>query len=51
MYTLDCSYYSKSFVSIDELINDILITGMDPNYPILINGEPTGEMAIDLIQY
>lgn len=51
MYTLDCSYYSKSFVSIGELINDILISGMDPNYPILINGEPTGEMAIDFIQY
>ena len=51
MYTLDCSYYSKSFVSIEELINDILISGMDPNYPILLNGQPTGEMAIDLIQY
>lgn len=51
MYTLDCTYYTKSFVSIDELINDIMISGMDPSYPILLNGEPTGEMAIDLIQF
>jgi hypothetical protein len=51
MYTLDCSYYTKSFVTIDELINDVMISGMDPNYPILHNGYPTGEMAIDLIQF
>ena len=51
MYTLDCSYYTRSFVTIDGLINDIMISGMDPNYPIMLNGEPTGEMAIDLIQF
>ncbi len=51
MYTLDCSYYTRSFVTIDELIDDVMISGMDPNYPILCNGEPTGEMAIDLIQF
>jgi hypothetical protein len=51
MYTLDCSYYTKSFVTINELIDDVMISGMDPNYPILYNGEPTGEMAIDLIQF
>ena len=51
MYTLDCSYYTKSFATIDALINDIMISGMDPNYPIMLNGEHTGEMAIDLIQF
>jgi hypothetical protein len=51
MYTLDCSYYSREFQTIDELLNDIMISGMDPNYEILLNGEPTGEQAIDLIQF
>jgi hypothetical protein len=51
MYTLDCSYYSREFQTIDELLNDIMISGMDPNYEILRNGKPTGEQAIDLIQF
>jgi hypothetical protein len=49
MYTLDCSYYKKSFSSLNELIEDITISGMDPNYEILHNGNPTGEQAIDHI--
>jgi hypothetical protein len=51
MYTLGCSYYTKYFATIDALINDIMISGMDPNYPIMFNGDHTGEMAIDLIQF
>lgn len=51
MYSLDCSYYSRQFSSIDELINDIISSGMDPNYQITFNGKPTGELAIDLIQF
>lgn len=51
MYTLDCSYYAKEFKTIDELLNDIIISGMDPNYEILHNGRKTGEQAIDLIQF
>lgn len=50
-YSLDCSYYEKSFPTMDELINDIMTTGMDPNYEIIFNGKGTGEMAIDLIQF
>ena len=50
MYSLDCSYYEKEFRTIDELINDIIVSGMDPNYEITKNGKPTGEFAIDLIQ-
>lgn len=50
-YSLDCPYYTRSFPSIDELINDIMYSGMDPNYEITLNGEGTGEMAIDLIQF
>lgn len=51
MYTLDCSYYTKSFDSIDELINDVTISGMDPNYEIVCNGESTGDMMIDLMVF
>jgi hypothetical protein len=54
MYTLKCSYYKKSFNNIDDLLNDIISTGMDPNYQILYvkNGvvEKIGK-AIDLIQF
>ena len=51
MYTLDCSYYTKSFDSIDELINDVITSGMDPNYEIIHNGVSTGEMVIELISF
>jgi len=51
MYTLDCSYYDKQFESIAELIDDIIESGMDPNYEILFNGEHIGEQAIDFIQF
>jgi hypothetical protein len=37
-YSLDCSYYEKSFPTIDELINDVMTSGMDPNYEITFNG-------------
>lgn len=49
MYSLKCDYYSKEFSTIDALIDDIMQSGMDPNYEITFNGRPTGEMAIDLI--
>lgn len=51
MYSLDCSYYHKEFPTLDELINDVITSGMDPNYEITRNGEGTGEQAIDLIQF
>ena len=50
-YTLDCKYYTKRFDSIDELINDITTSGMDPNYLILKNGVSVGEEAIDFISF
>ena len=49
MYSLDCSYYSKTFDSVDDLVNDVITTGMDPNYEITRNGIPTGEEVIELI--
>ena len=38
MYSLDCNYYTKKFSSIDELIDDVLNSGMDPNYEITKTG-------------
>jgi len=50
-YTIDCNYYNKSFNNIDDLIDDISLSGMDPNYNILLNGKKTGEQIIDLINF
>jgi hypothetical protein len=50
MYSLDCKYYTVKFNTIDELIEAVMINGMDPNYEILHNGNPTNEYVIDLIQ-
>jgi len=51
MYSLDCSYYTESFDTIDQLIDDVVSSGMDPNYEITRNGIPTGEEIIDLIMF
>lgn len=51
MYSLDCIYFEKEFNTIDELIDDVMISGMDPNYEITKNGVGIGENAIDLIQF
>lgn len=51
MYSLDCDYYQAEFPAIAELIDHIMISGMDPNYEITHNGQGMGEMAADLITY
>jgi hypothetical protein len=51
MYSLNCDYYTKEFSTVDELINDIMISGMDPNYEITFNGKVTSDIAADLIMY
>ena len=50
MYSLNCNYYTKSFNTLDELLNDIIVSGMDPNYVVLKGGKSIGNEAIDLIQ-
>ena len=50
-YSLDCSYYDKEFDEVNDLINDITSSGMDPNYEITCNGLGTGENAIDYIVF
>ncbi len=51
MYSLDCDYYQAEFPTIVELIDHIMMSGMDPNYEITHNGKGMGEMAADLITY
>ena len=51
MYSLDCSYFNETFSSIQELLDYILSSGMDPNYEITYNGVGTGEFAIDQIVF
>jgi len=49
MYSLDCKYYHKEFNSINELISDVMSSGMDPSYEITKDGIGVGEEAVDFI--
>lgn len=49
MFSLDCPNYKKAFQSIEDLLEDILNSGMDPNYNITMDGELTGDIAYYLI--
>ena len=51
MYSLNCFYYDREFSTIDELIDDVVSSGMDPNYLITYNGKETGDVIIDLIPF
>jgi len=50
MYSLKCNYYTKSFATLDELIDDVMATGMDPNYLVTLDGKSIGERARDFMQ-
>jgi len=49
MYSLDCDYFDKSFDSINELVDHVMSSGMDPNYEITKNGVGMKEMLNELI--
>ena len=51
MYSLDCVYYEREFTTLDELLNDVMCSGMDPGYEITKNGNGIGETAADLIRF
>ena len=51
MYSLNCSYYKKEFKTLMELVNDVIISGMDPNYEITFNGKGMKEEVIDYIAF
>jgi hypothetical protein len=46
MYSLKCSFYNRQFSTLEELIEDIVSSGMDPDYFVTKNGKSTGEKAI-----
>ena len=51
MYSLDCSYYQKEFKTLMELVNDVIVSGMDPDYEITFNGNGIKEKVIDYIAF
>jgi len=51
MYSLKCKYYTREFPTLEALINDVIQSGMDPNYEVTRDGRGIGEMAIDLSQF
>ena len=51
MYSLKCKYYDRKFSTIEELINDVMMSGMDPNYEVTYDGEGTNEIIVDLITF
>jgi hypothetical protein len=51
MYSLDCNYYTKQFNSLNELIDDVMMSGMDPNYEITKDNVGIDELAIDHISF
>jgi hypothetical protein len=51
VWSLKCKYYTRTFNTLDELIDDIMISGMDPNYMITLNGKSIGEKAIEHIVF
>jgi hypothetical protein len=50
MYGLKCDYYKSKFETLEALLQDIISSGMDPNYLITRDGKSIGEYASDLIQ-
>lgn len=51
MYSLACKYYTKEFNSIIDLVSDVILSGMDPDYYITKNGVSIGEKVSDYIMY
>jgi len=49
MYSLKCPYYDREFNLLIDLINDVVSSGMDPNYDITLNGHGTGETLFELM--
>jgi len=50
MWGLKCGYYKSKFNTLNELLEDIIASGMDGNYLITRDGKSTGEQVVDLIQ-
>lgn len=50
MYSLDSINYTKEFENRQDLLDDIIESGSDPNYEVTKDGVPQGETAWDLIE-
>ena len=49
MYSLKSKYYDKEFETINELVDDCLLNGVDMNYEVLENGKEIGNLLIEFI--
>ncbi len=50
MWSLNCEYYTKEFPTLAALLENIVMSGMDPNYEVTRDGKGIGEEAIDFIR-
>jgi hypothetical protein len=51
MWSLKCDYFTKEFETLNELIDYVMSSGMDPNYEVTRDGKGIGEEAVDFIVY
>ena len=51
MYSLDCSYFDKTFETLDALVDYLMQGSMDPSYEITRDGVGIGEYGTDFIQF
>ncbi len=51
MYGLDCSYYTKEFPTLEELITDVMESGMDPCYEVTHNGVGMQQELIEFMEF
>jgi len=49
MYSLKSNYYKREFDTIEELIQDVVVSGMDPNIEITEDGKGIQEYPIDYL--
>lgn len=50
-YSLRPDFLPKEFDTMEELLEYVLDFGVDPSYEITINGEPSGETAMDFLGF
>ena len=51
MYSLNCDYFTQEFETLNDLIDYVMSSGMDPNYEVTKNGRGLGEEASDFIVF
>jgi len=49
MDSLNCSYFKEEFETLDELIDRVMYSGMDPSYEITKDSKGTGEYLEDFL--